>query len=117
MYLVQDRQLKMHKGGALLYNLPPIADLGIANVRLIRLGFGLLTAGFVAGFAAGHIGGVHVHSLKFLASIFIWAGYGAILVLRRIRRLPPRRTAEASMLVFCIALFALPVIQYLSSPK
>jgi ABC-type uncharacterized transport system permease subunit len=117
MYLVQDRQLKMHKGGALLYNLPPIADLGVANARLIGLGFLLLTAGFAAGFAAGHIGGVHVHSVKFVASIFIWAGYGGILVLRRIRRLPPRRTAEASMLVFCVALFALPAIQYLSSPK
>ena len=117
MYLVQDRQLKSRKAGALLYNLPPITDLGVANARLIRLGFGLLTAGFAAGFAAGHIGGIHVNGLKFLASVLIWAAYGAILVLRRFRRLPPRRAAEASMLVFGAALLALPAIQYLSSLK
>ncbi|MEI8310589.1 MAG: cytochrome c biogenesis protein CcsA [Verrucomicrobiota bacterium] len=117
MYLVQDRQLKMRRTGALLYNLPPISDLGVANARLIKLGFGLLTAGFVAGFAAGHVGGVHTNGIKFLASVLIWAGYGAILLLRKIRRLPPKRTAEASMLVFCVALLALPAIQYLSSHK
>ena len=117
MYLVQDRQLKKHKTGALLYNLPPIADLGVANARLIRFGFGLLTAGFAAGFAAGHIGGVHTNGIKFLASVFIWAGYGAILLLRKIHRLPPKRAAEASILVFCVALLALPAIQYLSSHK
>ena len=117
MYLVQDRQLKTRNAGALLYNLPPITDLGVANARLIRLGFGLLTAGFVAGFAAGHIGGTHVNSLKFLASALIWAGYGAILVMRKIHRLPPRRTAAASMIVFGAALLLLPTIQYLSPVK
>ena len=113
MYLMQDRQLKLRKAGALLYNLPPITELGIANARLIWLGFGLLTVGFAAGF----ISGIHVNSLKFLASALIWAGFGAILLLRRIHRLPPRRTAEASILVFCLALLSLPAIQYLSSPK
>ncbi len=113
MYLVQDRQLKKRKAGALLYNLPPITDLGVANGRLLWLGFALLTVSFVAG----HASGTHVNSVKFLASVLIWAGYGAILFLRLLRRLPPKRTAEASMLVFGIALLALPVIQYLSAPK
>ncbi|MFA7232839.1 MAG: cytochrome c biogenesis protein CcsA [Terrimicrobiaceae bacterium] len=113
MYLVQDHQLKIRKAGALLYNLPPITDLGVANARLIRLGFALLTTGFAAGF----ISGIHVNNLKFWASALIWMGYGAILLMRRIHRLPPRRTAAASMFVFGMALFALPAIQYLSSPK
>ncbi|MEI6278810.1 MAG: cytochrome c biogenesis protein CcsA [Verrucomicrobiae bacterium] len=113
MYGVQDRQLKRHKAGALLYNLPPITDLGVANARLLWLGFWLLTAGFAAGFLSG----MQTNSVKFLASAMIWAGYGLILVLRRTHRLPPRRTAAASILVFAFALASLPTIQYLSSPK
>ena len=113
MYLVQNRQLKRRKAGTLLYNLPPISDLGVANARLLWLGFALLTAGFVAGFVSG----IHINHVKFLASAVIWAGYGVILVLRRVRRLPPKRTAAASMLVFGLALVTLPVIQYLSSHK
>ncbi|MFA7345973.1 MAG: cytochrome c biogenesis protein CcsA [Terrimicrobiaceae bacterium] len=113
MYLLQDRQLKMRKAGALLYNLPPITDLGVANARIIRLGFGLLTVSFAAGFMSG----IHVNNLKFLASTLIWVGYGVILILGKTRRLPPRRTASASVLVFGVALLALPAIQYLSAPK
>ena len=114
MYWLQDRQLKKRTTGALFYNLPPITDLGVANVRLLRLGFALLTAGFAAGFFSGNH---HVNSAKFLASVLIWAAYGLILVLRRIHHLPPRRMAAASMIVFAVALLSLPTIQYLSLPK
>lgn len=113
MYWIQDRQLKARKAGALLYQLPPITDLGVANARLLWLGFFLLSAGFAAGF----ISGMQVNSSKFAASVAIWAIYGVILVLRRAHRLPPRRTAAASMLAFAVILVTLPVIQYLSSPK
>jgi len=113
MYLIQNRQLKKHKAGVLLYNLPPITELGVANARLLWLGFALLTAGFAAGFLSG----MHVNNVKFWASVLIWAGYGAILLLRRMHRLPPKRTAVASMVVFVVALLLLPAIQYLSSPK
>lgn len=113
MYLVQDRQLKKRKGGQLLYSLPPIADLGVANTRLLWMGFVILTASFVAG----HSSGIHVNNVKILASVLIWAGYGGILLLRCLHRLSPRRIAEASMLVFCMALLLLPAIQFLSTPK
>ena len=113
MYLVQDRQLKRRQAGTLFYNLPPVTELGIANARLLWLGFGLLTIGFAAGF----ISGIHVNNLKFGASVLIWVAYGIILALRKIHRLPPRLTAAASMAVFLLALLALPAIQYLSSPK
>jgi len=113
MYWLQDRQLKSRQAGALLYNLPPITELASANARLLVLGFSLLTAGFAAGFFSG----MQVNSMKFLASAAIWAAYGGILALRRARRLPPRRTAAASVLAFSFALAALPAIQYLSSPK
>ncbi|MEI6034814.1 MAG: cytochrome c biogenesis protein CcsA [Verrucomicrobiae bacterium] len=113
MYWVQDRQLKRRTAGALLYNLPPITELGVANARLLWLGFFLLSAGFSAGFLTG----MPVNSVKFLTSAMIWAAYAIILALRRAHHLPPRRMAAASMLVFVFALAALPAIQYLSSPK
>lgn len=113
MYLVQDRQLKKRKAGVLLYNLPPIADLGVANTRLLWLGFILLTTGF----AAGLISGMPVNNLKFWASVLIWVGYGVILVLQKSKSLPAKRIAAASMMVFLFALLSLPAIQYLSSPK
>lgn len=113
MYLVQNRQLKNRTAGTLLYNLPPISDLGIANARLLWLGFSLLTVGFIAG----HISGMEVNTVKFAVSVLIWAAYGAVLLLRRLHRLPPRRTAEASLGIFCVAMLLLPAIQYLSSPK
>ena len=113
MYLVQDRQIKKHKTGALLFNLPPIADLCVANARLLWLGFALLTVGFVAG----QVSGMPVNSLKFVVSALIWMAYGATLVLRLLHRLPPKSTAKASMIVFCGALLLLPTIQYLSAPK
>ncbi len=113
MYLVQDHELKKRRAGALLYNLPPITDLGVANTRLLRLGFTLLTAGFGAGFLSG----MPVNSLKFWASGLIWAGYGAVLILRKMHWLPPKRMAAASMVIFSLALISLPAIQYLSSHK
>ena len=113
MYLVQNRQLKRRKGGVLLFNLPPITELGIANARLLWLGFGLLTVGFAAGF----ISGMPVNTLKFWTSAAIWGLYGGMLVLRHIRSLSPRRTAALSMAAFLLLLFTLPAIQHLSTLK
>ena len=113
MYLLQDRQLKRRKAGALMYNLSPITALATANARLIHLGFWLLTTGFAAGF----ISGMQISGLKFLVSVLIWAAYAAILVLRWAKRLSPRRTAAASIAVFAAALVLLPAIQNLSSTK
>jgi len=113
MYLVQDRQLKNRRGGALLFNMPPIMDLSVANIRLLRLGTALLTAGFAAGFLIG----IRVDPAKFWASAAIWLLYATMLVLRKIHSLPPRRTAVLSIAAFGVVLCALPFIQHLSYPK
>jgi ABC-type uncharacterized transport system permease subunit len=110
MYLVQNRQLKRRKGGALLYNLPPVTDLAVANGRLLMLGFTLLTVSFVAGFVSG----MTVNTVKFWASALIWAVYGGLLVLLKTHGISPRRTAVLSAAVFVMALLSLPAIQYLS---
>ena len=111
MYLLQERQLKSHQVSPLLYNLPPINDLAVANGRLVWLGFGLLTIAFAAGFLSQ----IPVHRVKFVASALIWGGYGVLLVLKRLHTLAPRRLAGLSIVVFALALLTLPGIQYLSS--
>ena len=113
MYLLQDRQLKNRKGGTLLFNLPPITDLGIANTRLIWLGLILLTISFAAGFVSG----MQVNTLKFWTSASIWAAYTLMVILRQIHTLAPRRTAILSVAAFSFILITLPVIQHLSAPK
>jgi ABC-type uncharacterized transport system permease subunit len=111
MYLVQDRQLKSHKASALLYNLPPITDLAIANRRLIVLGLVLLTVAF----ASGVMSGLPVNPIKFWFSAAIWIVYSVMLVARQWSPIGPRRFAESSVVVFALALIALPAIQYLST--
>lgn len=112
MYLIQEKQLKSHKASPLLYSLPPIHDLAAVTLRLIWLGFGLLTISFFSGL----ISQVSVNSLKFTASLVIWAAYGIILLVQRILLLSPRRVASCAIVVFALALLSLPVIQHLSKP-
>lgn len=111
MYLLQERQLKAHKVSNLLYNLPPIRDLALANGRLVWLGFGLLTVAFAAGFLSQ----APVNTVKFWAAGIIWTVYAIVLILSRLRTLAPRRVAELSIGLFAFALITLPGIQYLSS--
>ena len=111
MFLVQDRQLKKRKGGTLLYNLPPITELGVANTRLIRLGLIILTVAFAAGFLSG----MQVNTLKFWTSATIWAAYGVLVLLRQIHTLAPRKTAILSVAALAFILLTLPAIQYLST--
>jgi ABC-type uncharacterized transport system permease subunit len=113
MFLVQDRQLKKRKGGSLLYNLPPITELAVANTRLIRLGLVILTVAFAAGF----ISGMQVNTLKFWTSAVIWAAYGILVLLRQIHTLAPRKTAILSVAALAFILVTLPAIQHLSSAK
>lgn len=111
MYLLQERQLKSHKASPLLYNLPPITELAKAIGRLVMLGFSLLTLSFAAAF----ISQIPFNSLKFAASLAIWALYGVVLFLRHRRTLAPKRLAELAVGVFVVALITLPGIQYLST--
>jgi ABC-type uncharacterized transport system permease subunit len=109
MYLVQERQLKSHRVSELLFNLPPITDLGAVNGRLLATGFILLTVAFGAGLAAD----LRVTNLKTGASVFIWALYGALLVVERLRFVPPRRIAAGSVIIFVVALLTLPSVSHL----
>lgn len=113
MYLVQERQLKSRQPHRIFYHLPPINDLHVANDRLLRIGFVILTVGLLAGFFVK----LPVSSTKFWVSLAIWAVYGILLVLRRTHKVAPHRVAMLSIGIFVLALAALPTIQMLSVSK
>ncbi len=112
MYLLQERQLKTRKLNAAFFELPPIHSLGVANSRLIAVGFVLLTVGMLAGFGIGR----STTSFKLGWSIGVWLLYGGILVAQWVRHLAPRRVANLSVLASCLAIATLWGINFISDP-
>lgn len=104
MYLRQERQLKTHQLTAAFFQMPPIAELGLVNARLVTLGFGLLSLGLIAGINMGtpntitHLSG----------AIVTWVFY-AFLTLARwgAWKLAPRQLARLSIAGFTVALVTL----------
>ena len=111
MYLTQERQLKSHHIHSIFYHLPPIRDLAVANHGLILTGFGLLTAGLVAGFAIGNVG---AHAVKITWSGGVWLLYGFILAAGWRHRISPRRVAWLSVAAFSIVLLTLGGLRFIT---
>jgi len=110
MFLVQEGQLKSRRPAPIFHHLPPISILSEATLRLVWIGFLLLTLSFVSGILA-HLA---VSGGKFLFSLLIWLIYAAILFAAKSGRLSGRRFATAVALAFLLALILLPVIERLS---
>jgi len=106
MFLVLDRQLKIHhlKSG-LFRNLPPAHELLVSLERLLWLGTGLLTLGIIAGFLMPRTTPQHSHLLVALA---VWVGYVALLAVKTWRGLTGRKLALAAvaMFIFSLVVFA-----------
>lgn len=111
MYLVQEKQLKSHNLRSIFHYMPPIRDLALANQRLILTGFGLLTAGLLAGFAIGNVG---AHAVKITWSIGVWLLYGFILTSVLWHRISPRRVAWLSLTALMIVLFTLGGLRFIT---
>ncbi len=113
MYLVQEAQLKSRRPGSSFFALPPIHTLGVANGRLVLVGFILLTLGMLAGFGVGKA----PSSFKLGWSIGVWILYGAIVVARFFTHLAPRRVAHYSVASAALAIATLWGITFISAPK
>ncbi len=111
MYLVQERHLKRRNASSLFFNLPPINHLSIVNIRLLWLGFWMLTIAFIFGFLSHK----PIADLKFWVSLLIWLLYGLVLIANMVRPLAAHKMASISILFFLAALITLPGIYYLSS--
>lgn len=111
MFLVQEGQLKSRRPAPIFHHLPPISILSEAILRLLWIGFLLLTLSFAAGWLA-HL---PVAGGKFWFSLLIWLLYASILIAAKTGSLTGRRFATASYSSFLLTLILLPVIQRLSS--
>jgi len=108
LFLFQDRQLKSGHPHRLIFNLPPLRNLGRGLAGLLHLGFALLTMGVISAYFMEKMPG----ALKLAASWTVWAGYLGILIPYWRHRLPQRRLAEISAAIFLLPLASLWIISH-----
>ena len=84
MYLTQERDLKLHKLRALFSLMPPIQRLEAVTSRLLFAGFGMLTLALVVSalFVHRHESLMEAGDFKVLWSLFVWALYCGLIVMR-----------------------------------
>jgi ABC-type transport system involved in cytochrome c biogenesis permease subunit len=84
MYLLQEREVKGKRFGALFSRLPSLDTLDRLNQRLIRLGFLVFTVALVAGAVTANAVWKTAYSFdpQIIRSIVVWALYGAMVQLR-----------------------------------
>ncbi len=86
MYLLQERELKAKRFGALFSRLPPLASLDRLNQRLVRAGFAVYSVALVTGavVAKNAWGSFWTWDPQQIASLAIWLLYGAMVQLRHL---------------------------------
>jgi ABC-type uncharacterized transport system permease subunit len=84
MYLTQERDLKTHKMRAIFSLMPPIQRLELVAGRLLLAGFAFLTAALVvSAFGVKQMSGLSfVSDPKILWSLFVWALYLVLVIMR-----------------------------------
>ncbi|MGI8891803.1 MAG: cytochrome C assembly family protein [Chthoniobacterales bacterium] len=110
MYRMQERQLKLRRLNSMFYHFPPLTDLFGAIIRLVWLGFALLTVGIAAGFFTGH----PLPYAKIVWSFGVWLFYAALLLAGHLGKTAPRRIATLCVLGFSAALTLLWGITFLA---
>jgi len=109
MYVLQERQLKARRPGAVYYRLPPLETLDRLTYRTLTLGFPFLTAGLLlgalwAGAVAGR--GMTLDPLT-LFSVVMWVVYAVTLSGRVVGAWRGRRAAYFAIVGFCALLLSL----------
>lgn len=108
MFIVLNRKLKdADTSTGLFKNLPPARELSGIVVRLLLIGYALLTGGLVCGVlmegamsAANHL----------IAALIIWAAYGILLLVDWRRGMPPGKLSLAALVLFVLSLLVFPMI-------
>lgn len=105
MFLVEQRDLKLHKLRALLSFLPSIQRLELITTRLVAAGFVLLTVGLVSGWLLPRKAGVSFFAdAKVLWSALLWLAYLEALVAHKFFGRPARRFALGVVIAFVLLL-------------
>lgn len=102
MYLLQERQLRAKRQGALYYALPALATLDRLTYRTLALGFPFLTTGLLLGvlWAGAAWGSVFTFDPLALLSYVAWAVYAATLAGRAVGGWHGRRAAYFAIVGF-----------------
>jgi ABC-type uncharacterized transport system permease subunit len=106
LFLFQNRQLKSGHPHRLIFNLPPLRNLGRGLVGLLHAGFILLSVGILSAYFMESRPG----ALKLAASWTVWASYLGILVYQWKRGWPQRRLAEVAAYIFLLPLATLWIV-------
>jgi cytochrome c-type biogenesis protein CcsB len=109
MYLLQERQLKTKRPGAVYYRLPSLETLDRITYRALTIGFPFLTAGLLLGvvWARPAWGSVLTFDPLAFASVAMWAVYAATLAGRTLGSWKGRRGAYFAVAGFCTLLLTL----------
>lgn len=103
MYLLQERQLKTRQLGPAFLLLPSIEQLDMINLRLIVLGFAMLTVGMIGGFVSYKIVG-HWTTPKIIWALGAWLVYAMLLTARLAWSVRGRKVAVFTMISFAFVL-------------
>jgi len=109
MYLLQERQLKAKRPGAVYYRLPSLETLDRLTYRTLTLGFPFLTAGLLLGvlWANAAWGSVFAFDPLALLSFAMWVVYAVTLSGRALGAWRGRRAAYFAIAGFCALLLTL----------
>jgi len=105
MYLTQERNLKLHKMRALLWFMPPMQRLDLVIRALLITGFVLLTGALAVSGAFMHQQGLSFTAdFKIFWSVFVWAIYLGLILMRWKFWPGGRRFAWGSIAAFAFVL-------------
>jgi ABC-type uncharacterized transport system permease subunit len=108
MYLLQEREVKGKKFGALFSRLPPLQSLDTLTQRLVRLGFVVFTVALLVGTAMAHKvwQGAWWSDPQQVRSVLIWLLYGGMVQLRH-AGWHGRRYAKLTMAGFVLVIVSM----------
>ena len=109
MYVLQERQLKARRPGAVYYRLPPLETLDRLTYRALTLGFPCLTAGLLLGalWGSAAVGRSLTFDPLTILSVVMWIVYAMTLSGRAVGAWRGRRAAYFAILGFCALLLSL----------
>ena len=108
LFLIQERQLKRKRMGALFHQLPSLGALDRINVVSLGAGFGLLTFGVLFGLLGfKRVSGTWWRwDPKETITVALWACYFVLWLVRLRTTLRGRKVAILSILGFTLVLFS-----------
>ncbi len=110
MYLLQSRSLKQKKMGGFFPFMPSIAELANINLRLLNVGFFILSSSLAIGAVYWTKDLESVNFPKLGTTIAVWLAYGTLLLLRFRQSLSYKQYSWACIAVFTVALLSLEAV-------